>query len=303
MVAKFAEELKEAREKSGLTINQVAAKSRIDIKFLEAIEKGDFSFLPELYVKAFVKDYANIIGLDPVITVKRFEAAKHGKLLELNKKAVEKEPEKDEEKIQAVQNAEPKKQEMKSASLPSSFDSVAEDASLKKIDETSKGNLKIGLAVAAVIILASLAYLIFFNRSSDIIVEEKPLEEFIQSNKQRYVEENKSSKPDKMSDSTSKAVNEAGAIADSLILTIKASDTSWVKIILDDSLEEEFILFPNSKKLLKAAKNYKITFGKSKAIQLELNERNLSFAPKNEVSHVLINKDGIQILNIAPTLN
>ncbi|MCH7974117.1 MAG: helix-turn-helix domain-containing protein, partial [Bacteroidetes bacterium] len=55
MLNKFAQELKKAREKADITLQNLSARSRLDIKFLQSIEKGDFSFLPELYVKAFIK--------------------------------------------------------------------------------------------------------------------------------------------------------------------------------------------------------------------------------------------------------
>ena len=78
MLDQFAEELKNAREKSGVTLQQMAAKTRIDIKFLEAIDQGNFSFLPELYVKAFLKEYAKTIGINEEETAKKYEAAKLG---------------------------------------------------------------------------------------------------------------------------------------------------------------------------------------------------------------------------------
>ena len=52
MLEKLAEELHEARIKSGITLQQMAGKTRVDIKFLEAIDNGDFTFLAEPYVKA-----------------------------------------------------------------------------------------------------------------------------------------------------------------------------------------------------------------------------------------------------------
>lgn len=79
MLDKFADELREQREKSGLTLQQLANKTRIDLRFLEAIEQGNFAFLPELYVKAFVKQYAKTIGLDENLSLKKFEAAREGK--------------------------------------------------------------------------------------------------------------------------------------------------------------------------------------------------------------------------------
>ena len=71
MLDKFADELRQQRENSGLTLQQMATKTRIDLKFLEAIDQGNFSFLPDLYVKAFVKQYSQTIGLDEnlIITV------------------------------------------------------------------------------------------------------------------------------------------------------------------------------------------------------------------------------------------
>ena len=62
MLNKFSEELKEARIKNGLTLQQIAAKTRIDLKFLENLENGNFAFLPELYIKAFIREYAKLVG-------------------------------------------------------------------------------------------------------------------------------------------------------------------------------------------------------------------------------------------------
>ncbi|MCH7827355.1 MAG: helix-turn-helix domain-containing protein, partial [Bacteroidetes bacterium] len=55
MLNKFAHELKKAREKADITLQNLSARSRLDIKFLQSMEKGDFLFLTELYVKAFIK--------------------------------------------------------------------------------------------------------------------------------------------------------------------------------------------------------------------------------------------------------
>jgi len=92
MLDKFADELREQREKSGLTLQQMATKTRIDIKFLEAIDQGNFAFLPDLYVKAFVKQYSKTIGLDENLMIKKFEAAKEGKEYSQAPPVIEEEP-------------------------------------------------------------------------------------------------------------------------------------------------------------------------------------------------------------------
>jgi len=76
MFDQIADELKNVREKQGLSLAQVANKSKIDIKFLEAMEQGDFSFLPDLYVRAFVKNFARTVGLNENRIFKKYEAAK-----------------------------------------------------------------------------------------------------------------------------------------------------------------------------------------------------------------------------------
>ncbi|MCK7527302.1 MAG: helix-turn-helix domain-containing protein [Ignavibacteriales bacterium] len=78
MFDELANELKTAREKNAMTLAQVANKSKIDIKFLEAMEQGDFAFLPDLYVRAFIKNFAKTVGLDENKIYKKFEAAKQG---------------------------------------------------------------------------------------------------------------------------------------------------------------------------------------------------------------------------------
>src|SRR4030067_89918 len=78
MFDELANELKTAREKNSMTLAQVSNKSKIDIKFLEAMEQGDFAFLPELYVRAFVKNFAKTVGLDENKIFKKYEAAKQG---------------------------------------------------------------------------------------------------------------------------------------------------------------------------------------------------------------------------------
>ncbi len=303
MFDKFAEELKAAREKNGLTIQQVAAKSRIDIKFLEAMEIGDFSFLPELYVKAFVKDYAKIVGLDPVIMLKKYNAARQGEIYseeaEENKNISEPPVENNEPEPKPAVEQPPIE---KSPPIPAttSFDSTSEVEQLTtKSNSSSKNKVMAILLGVSILILAALAYLIFFNKSAEIIVNDKPAKEEVQNdnpNKQRYVEVKPRPLETIKTDSIISNTKNTILSADSLLLNIKASDTSWVRIVIDDTLEEEFILFPQSQKNIRAGVNYKIAFGRAKAIELQINKKPLKFSPRTEVSYVLIDKNGLQYL-------
>jgi cytoskeleton protein RodZ len=270
MLDKFAEELREARTKSGISLVQMSNKTKIDIKFLEALDKGDFAFLPEPYVKAFLKDYARIVGLDEEKTISKYEAAKKGKEID--------------DEIKTSQTV------AKPVSGGKTYDAAPATPPQQSFD---KYNLKVLLfwGGAAAVIIFLLVYLIFLRSPDVIVVEEKPFEEIISESRERFIENH--------TDQDLPAVS----VSDSILLSIFASDTSWVKIILDDKKTDEFILFPNSQKQMKAQKDYKITLGNSGSIRFRLNDEPLNFAGRpGAVQHVQIDKDGLKFLQSPPTL-
>ncbi|OYY92031.1 MAG: hypothetical protein B7Y45_00625 [Sphingomonas sp. 28-66-16] len=62
------ERLREAREAQGLSLAEVAARTRVPLRHLEAIEKSDYSGLPSpTYSVGFAKAYARAVGVDEVV--------------------------------------------------------------------------------------------------------------------------------------------------------------------------------------------------------------------------------------------
>lgn len=58
-------QLRAAREKQGLTIEQVAAETRISQRHIASIESGDFNDLPgRTYATGFARNMAKVVGLD-----------------------------------------------------------------------------------------------------------------------------------------------------------------------------------------------------------------------------------------------
>jgi cytoskeleton protein RodZ len=65
--------LQRAREERGLSLSQIAASTKIARTSLEAIERDDVKRLPGgIYTRAFVKAYAEAVGLDPERTLDEF---------------------------------------------------------------------------------------------------------------------------------------------------------------------------------------------------------------------------------------
>lgn len=58
--------LKEARETKGLTLDDLQEITKIQKRYLAGIEEGNFDVIPgKFYVRAFIKQYAEAVDLDP----------------------------------------------------------------------------------------------------------------------------------------------------------------------------------------------------------------------------------------------
>jgi len=301
MFDELANELKTAREKNAMTLAQVANKSKIDIKFLEAMEQGDFAFLPDLYVRAFVKNFAKTVGLDENKIYKKIEAAKQGIPYveeEAPKKELKVRPAETpkQEKVPEVPKEKPATQthklEIKKKDSLFTFDAVGgNNPAQDTTAAVNRRNLIIGGSLLGAILLFALVYFLFFDKGEQIIVVEKPIEDVIQQN-QRYMED----------DQTTGSSDLGIGVSDSLVLTINATDTSWIKVSIDEQASGEFILLPNSQKVIKAKTNYKITFGNSGAIKLQLNNKPLTFSGKSKSAlNVLIDREGVKYPDNSPS--
>ena len=72
---KVGEKLRDARQAQGLELSDIAARTRIPLRHLQAIETSDYSGLPSpTYAVGFVKAYARAIGADEVALAKELRA-------------------------------------------------------------------------------------------------------------------------------------------------------------------------------------------------------------------------------------
>ena len=69
----MGEFFKQVRETKGLTIDEVASKTRIRADFVKALEDGNFAKLPDqVFARGFVRSYARSLGLDEDDAIHRF---------------------------------------------------------------------------------------------------------------------------------------------------------------------------------------------------------------------------------------
>ena len=64
--------LRAAREQQGLELSEVASRTRVPLRHLEALEAGNYNSLPSpTYATGFVKAYARTVGVDEVAITRR----------------------------------------------------------------------------------------------------------------------------------------------------------------------------------------------------------------------------------------
>jgi cytoskeleton protein RodZ len=133
----FSDHLRKQREDRKIRLSDVAVQTRISVKFLEALEGGNFEILPETYIRAFIRDYAKAVGLDPDDTIKRFDLYVESLKVEKEQKEAE----------------------------------AGEKGGSKPLNLT--GIQKIGLGAAGIIILAVLSYLAFSPNKKEPVTPEE----------------------------------------------------------------------------------------------------------------------------------
>ena len=83
-------DLKTVRENSGLTLKEMFERTRISVLNLEAIENGDFHLIPvPIYARNFIKTYADALGVDSKPILQRYET--YLQALQMKEKAQKKE--------------------------------------------------------------------------------------------------------------------------------------------------------------------------------------------------------------------
>jgi cytoskeletal protein RodZ len=69
----FGEELRRERELRRISLREVAQATKINIRYLEAMERNDFAYLPGgLFNRGFVRAYCKHIGIDPEAMVNAY---------------------------------------------------------------------------------------------------------------------------------------------------------------------------------------------------------------------------------------
>jgi len=74
-MASFGDKLRLEREKGNLSVEEIAARTEIDPRFLRALEQDEFDSLPgKAFGKFYIRAYAEILGFDPRTLISDYDA-------------------------------------------------------------------------------------------------------------------------------------------------------------------------------------------------------------------------------------
>jgi cytoskeletal protein RodZ len=69
----FGSTLRRARLRNGITLDEIAERSKVKPEVWEALENNDLTAWPSgVYARSYIKTYAEIVGLDPQQTIDEF---------------------------------------------------------------------------------------------------------------------------------------------------------------------------------------------------------------------------------------
>lgn len=259
----IGKELKELRLLKGLSLKEISEITKINLKYLEYLEQNNFYFLPEIYVKSFLKNYVKVLDGDEKKFMQSLEEALHPKELKEIKEIEDVKEEKKEEEVKAKK--------------PESIYSFL----IGKTNILTSRNIL--FLLGATIVLIIVLFLIFSRneiakKGERAITNEKMYEE---------VKENKSEKFGNIAES------------DSLLLAIISSDSVWIQVKMDNSKIEEVYMRKGDLRKFKAKNDFQLLVGNAGAISLKLNETELPFSGvKGSVKRLLVDRNGVKLIQV-----
>ena len=269
MLKQFAEELKAQKLLLEISIEDIYEKTRIDKKYLEAMENGDFEIMPQVYMRAFIRKYAEAVNLDPNEAILKYDAARSGKLFE-------------------------------TVSSDDMNDNSDDDVDNEKQGRQSPNNVSetkvnpiIILGFVILIVLSFASYFVFFDSDNEEIIVEKPIEEIL-SERGDSTETLRFEINQEELDAQAKMEN-MFSNQDSLVLKINAVDTVWIQIMTDQGKQVEYILHPKRSKTIKAKSKFDILIGNTGGVEFLLNDKKIDFVgKKGEIKSVIIDSRGLR---------
>ncbi len=256
----FYEELKDHRESLGITLDQVASKTKINKDFLVAFENGEFSKLPNTYIRLFLKAYAREVGKNPdevLLAYDTFLGVKT-KIPEEHKPVV-----------------------------------VVKEPDIAKKKEYRVTDRK-GINIAAVTIAVLITFFIIMVLKQ-ILLDKTPESASVPIGSTQLALD--AAKIDSVIQPTAETAEPAIAppvVSSRLTLAMETQDSCWIRLIVDGTDTTQALYPPGVKRSWEASERFDIRLGRPSVILLNLNGKDLGeLGAPGIPTRLIVTKDGI----------
>lgn len=236
----LAERLRTERERQGRSLAELSAQTKIREPFLEAIELGRYGVLPPVYVRSFIRTYAQALRLptsEISVLIERVLATDDD-----DRSFVP-------QSLRNPSRVSPPLHQTSKPHLPIK-DRIAEFiTSLPKPTFAIPAFLhgRRGLLILAILVVVVGALFIVVQRSAT---------------------DGDGTAADS---STTITVGQNGNPLDSMILTALASDTSWLTITMDSMRTQQIVMLPGQEQRWSAMEEFKVALGNAGALTFSRN--------------------------------
>jgi cytoskeleton protein RodZ len=296
---------KQVRETKGLTVDEVASKTRIRTDFVKALEDGNFAKLPDqVFAKGFVRSYARSLGLDEEDAIHRF--------IQSAGSFYEKQDERERLKVRQIEEDRKRQSNRKAVTIAISIAVLTlifllsrEQSSVFRRGAAEQGSATKRTTQSAKEIPASTAR--EPERTAEILkptevstalktTAEAPLrqEPVTSASAASRSEPETVSMASPGSDGplAGIALNTTETVGDGqLALDLEATELSWVVVQIDNGSPQESLLRPGEKAHWKGQDQFILTLGNAGGVKAELNGKpQKPFGPSGKVARDIVLK-------------
>ncbi len=256
--------LREAREAKGLSIEELYEKTRILTQYIELLEQDRYDFLPEPYVRGFVRSLAEKLEIDAEPLLDQIHSFLHP----------EPEPEEGVEGEEGLEAPEPVAEKPKEAHKPARRPRRTGDYVLAALF----------VIVIGIVVWVYAHYKDRWFGPSGQSVKEIPLEAALSDT---------SSAPTTPRRTPWTTPSASASKLSPIALTLEATDSSWVRVVVDDTLAHEYLFGPGNSKTLQGFRTFYIKTGNAGGLALKLNGKDVGpVGAPGQVVELWINRDG-----------
>jgi cytoskeletal protein RodZ len=270
-------ELKKCREAKGLSIDELASRTKISANFVKNFENGQFQFLPEVYIRAFLKTIALEVGLDTEVILRQYASAVHKPA----EQKVKVPPKPSLEKPELKQPPPAKKKELQTIieSIEKPLEKIKIESpqfinDLKNFSFNSKTTSPLIIGAIGLILLIFIFFALPKN-GEKVNVEIPSLQQTTQN-------------------TLPAEANTQSIKPEVLTLTVKAVQNTWMRIVFDDSVADEATFNPGDLRSWQSHDKFYLRVGNVGGVELILNGKNLGSPGQGpQIANLKVDENGI----------